>query len=286
MRSKPSAVLCILIVGLTLSVVAQEFRTTPGPLEKAANPITAENPIPRRIFSVPPAYPAEARALEATALVTMRLTLDRTGRIAEIRSMNNPFVNVGPGAPQTPAGLQSVGEALIRSASSALSQWQYDAPANGPISFNVTFNFRPGGETTSAQDTRTLPQPPPGFGAAPSPTTTAPWPAAAGAVRVGGNVKVPSQTRRVNPVYPAIAQSARVQGVVILEAVIGQDGRVRDTRVLRSIPLLDQAALDAVRQWEYEPTMLNGAAVPTVMTVTVQFTMPEPPPPPPPPPPQ
>jgi TonB family protein len=284
MRSKPFAVLGILTVGLTLSVVAQEVRSTPGPLEKAANPITAENPIPRRIFSVAPAYPAEARALEATALVTMRLTLDRSGRIAEIRSPSNPFVNVGPGAPSSPAALQSVGEALIRSAASALSQWQYDAPANGPISFNVVFNFRSGSETTSAQDARTLPQPPPGFGAAPPPTT--PWPAAAGAVRVGGNVKAPTQTRRVNPVYPAIAQSARVQGVVILEALIGEDGRVRDTRVLRSIPLLDQAALDAVRQWEYQPTLLNGAVVPTVMTVTVQFTMPEPPPPPPPPPPQ
>jgi protein TonB len=103
-------------------------------------------------------------------------------------------------------------------------------------------------------------------------------------VRVGGQIKAPTQTRRVNPVYPAIAQSARVQGVVIMEAVIGEDGRIRDTRVLRSIPLLDQAALDAVRQWEYTPTLLNGMPVPVVMTMTVQFTLPEPPPLPPPPP--
>ena len=65
-------------------------------------------------------------------------------------------------------------------------------------------------------------------------------------VRVGGNIKPPTQIKRVNPVYPPIAQSARVQGVVIIEAVIGPGGQIQDARILRSIPLLDQAALDAV----------------------------------------
>jgi periplasmic protein TonB len=77
----------------------------------------------------------------------------------------------------------------------------------------------------------------------------------------------------VNPVYPSIAQSARVQGVVIVEATIGPDGKVSDARVLRSIPLLDQAALDAVRQWVFTPTLLNGVPVPVIMTVTVNFTL-------------
>jgi periplasmic protein TonB len=74
-------------------------------------------------------------------------------------------------------------------------------------------------------------------------------------------------------VYPSIAQSARVQGVVIVEATIGPDGKVSDARVLRSIPLLDQAALDAVRQWVFTPTLLNGVPVPVIMTVTVNFTL-------------
>jgi protein TonB len=77
----------------------------------------------------------------------------------------------------------------------------------------------------------------------------------------------------VRPVYPAIARSAKVQGVVILEVVIGPDGHVRDARVIRSIPLLDQAALDAVKQWEYTSTLLNGVAVPVVMAVTVNFSL-------------
>jgi len=93
------------------------------------------------------------------------------------------------------------------------------------------------------------------------------------AVRVGGQIKAPTKTRNVQPIYPLIAQSARVQGVVIIEATIDPDGKVANTRVLRSIPLLDQAALDAVRKWEYEPTRLNGVAVPVIMTVTVNFTL-------------
>jgi protein TonB len=77
----------------------------------------------------------------------------------------------------------------------------------------------------------------------------------------------------VNPWYPPEAQAARIQGVVILEAVIGVDGRVTDARILRSIPALDQAAVDAVRQWQYTPTLMNGVPVPVIMTVTVQFTL-------------
>ncbi|MEQ1872068.1 MAG: energy transducer TonB, partial [Vicinamibacterales bacterium] len=92
-------------------------------------------------------------------------------------------------------------------------------------------------------------------------------------VRVGGNIKPPMRTKNVSPVYPPIAQSARVQGVVIIEATIGPGGKVTDARVLRSVPLLDAAALDAVKQWEYTPTLLNGVAVPVIMTVTVQFAL-------------
>jgi len=84
---------------------------------------------------------------------------------------------------------------------------------------------------------------------------------------------MPTKTKDVAPVYPPIAQSARVQGVVILETLIGANGRVEDARVLRSIPLLDQAALDAVRQWEFTPTLLNGNPVPVIMTTTVQFSL-------------
>ena len=60
---------------------------------------------------------------------------------------------------------------------------------------------------------------------------------------------------------------------MIVEVIIGRRRKVQDARILRSIPLLDQAALDAVKQWEFTPTLLNGAPVPVIMTVTVQFTL-------------
>ena len=95
--------------------------------------------------------------------------------------------------------------------------------------------------------------------------------AKAAAIRVGGKIKPPIKMNDVAPVYPAIAQNAGVTGVVIVEATIGADGKVIDAKVLRSVPMLDQAALDAVRQWEYAPTLLNGVPVPVVMTVTINF---------------
>jgi len=92
-------------------------------------------------------------------------------------------------------------------------------------------------------------------------------------VRPGGHVKYPTKVHHVAPIYPRMAQEARVDGLVILEAVIAADGRVQDVRVLRSKPLLDQAAVDAVRQWRFTPTLLNGIPVPVIMTVTVNFEL-------------
>ena len=94
------------------------------------------------------------------------------------------------------------------------------------------------------------------------------------AIRVGGQIRPPIRIKEVAPVYPAIAQSARVQGDVVIEATIDDEGKVADARVVKSVPLLDQAALDAVRQWEYQPSLLNGVPTAVVMTVTVKFTRP------------
>lgn len=92
-------------------------------------------------------------------------------------------------------------------------------------------------------------------------------------IRVGGKIKPPQKILHVPPVYPLIAQQARVSGMVIIEATIGTDGRVKDARILRSIPLLDQAAIEAVKHWQFTPTLLNGVPVPVIMTVTVNFTL-------------
>ena len=260
----------IAIVGLVASLAwsgetaAQDVRDEIGPIERRAKPTTPENPIPRRTYSIAPQYPAEAQAIDATATVTLQLTLDESGRIAEIRKVNNPFVLAPPPNGTNPASLRAAADALVRAAAAALRQWQYDAPAQGPISFAVIFGFRPGTEPTTAQSSIPL------GGRAAGP----PAPPVPGApLRVGGNVRAPVRVKYVPPVYGDAAKAAGLQGVVILEATIGPDGKVTDARVLRSVPGLDAAAIDSVKQWEYEPTLLNGAPVPIVVTVTVQFTM-------------
>ena len=92
-------------------------------------------------------------------------------------------------------------------------------------------------------------------------------------LRPGGVIRRPTKVRDVVPAYPALARAAHVEGIVIIEATIGPDGKVQDARVLRPNPLLEAAALDAVRRWEYTPTLLNGIPVAVVMTVTVDFRL-------------
>jgi TonB family protein len=96
-------------------------------------------------------------------------------------------------------------------------------------------------------------------------------PAAGGPVRVGGNIRPPTKIATVEPVMPEVARQAGIRGVVIVEITIDTEGAIKVAKILRSIPLLDQAALEAVRQWRYEPTRLNGIPVPVIMTVTVNF---------------
>lgn len=89
-----------------------------------------------------------------------------------------------------------------------------------------------------------------------------------------GGMKLPRKIKDVKPVYPAGALPLRAQGVVLIEATIGADGRVLETKLLHSVnALLEEAALDAVRQWLYEPTVLNGMPVAVVITVVVNFAL-------------
>ncbi|NTU51766.1 MAG: energy transducer TonB [Candidatus Aminicenantes bacterium] len=92
-------------------------------------------------------------------------------------------------------------------------------------------------------------------------------------VRAVGEVKPPKLFRRVEPDYPVIAKEARIQGIVILEATTDIHGRVTAVRVLQSVPLLDEAAVVAVKQWVYEPLMVNGRPRPVTFTVTVRFVL-------------
>ncbi|HTK28478.1 MAG TPA: energy transducer TonB [Vicinamibacterales bacterium] len=110
----------------------------------------------------------------------------------------------------------------------------------------------------------------PGAAVAPPPP---PPPPPRAPMRLHTGMEPPRKIVNVDPIYPIAARASRIEGVVILEAVLDEAGRVVSVRVLRPAPLLDQAAVDAVKQWRFTPTLLNGVPVPIVMTVTVNFTL-------------
>jgi protein TonB len=92
-------------------------------------------------------------------------------------------------------------------------------------------------------------------------------------IRLGGLIREPQKLRHVAPSYPEIARAARVQGAVVLDCTLTPEGRVSDVRVLRGHPLLVPAAVSAVEQWRFTPTLLNGVPVPVILTVTVRFEL-------------
>jgi protein TonB len=92
-------------------------------------------------------------------------------------------------------------------------------------------------------------------------------------INVGGSVQAARAISRPNPTYPQLARQARIQGVVKLEAVIDETGKITDLKVISGHPLLVQAALDAVKQWRYQPTVLNNVAVQVATTIDVNFTL-------------
>ena len=109
------------------------------------------------------------------------------------------------------------------------------------------------------------PPPPP----APKPKPAAP----AGPQRIGGNVQAANLIRQVKPQYPPLAKAARVQGTVKFEAIIAKDGTIQNLKMISGPPLLVQAAMQAVQQWQYKPTLLNGEPVEVITTIDVNFTL-------------
>jgi protein TonB len=113
------------------------------------------------------------------------------------------------------------------------------------------------------------------LGGAPSDIAPPPLPAAApkGPIRVGGEVKAPRIISRVEPVYPILAKQARVSGDVVIEAVIDTQGNVVEMHAVAGPPLLIPAAIEALRHWKYEPTILGGQPYPVRLTVTITFRL-------------
>ena len=223
---------------------------------------------PTKVKDVKPIYPDDAQQAHVQGVVILETRIAADGIVSDARVLRSvPKLNV--------AALEAV------------LAWKFK-PAGFPIQMTVTVNF-------------TLDDGPPagvkggvaggvgsgvgggvpggvagGVEGGVDPKTVKVWgelPNGERALRVGGPIKAPTKIVDVKPVYPKDAKDAGVQGVVILEIAVGPDGKVKDAKILRSVSLLDQAALDAVRQWEFTPVVVDGSPQTVIMTVTVNFTL-------------
>ena len=191
---------------------------------------------PELIKEVPPRYPEIARQARVEGTVILEAKTDEQGNVIDAKVLRSIPL-------------------LDQAAIDAVKQWKYEPCGSTgkprKILFTVTVRFTLNeGTKEDALDKF-----------------------AAGAVRAIKDVMPPKLVKEVRAVYPEIARQSRVEGVVILGVKTDETGKVVDFMILRSIPLLDQAAIDAVRQWVYEPMIVDGKAVPVVFTATVRFQL-------------
>jgi len=204
--------------------------------EKGAVKAVGEIKPPKLIKQVEPVYPDEAAKAGIEGTVILEARASEKGDVEDARI------------------LRSI-PALDAAAVAAVKQWKYEPLLiNGKpqkILFTVTARF----QMTQADRDKLLEK------------------FARGAVKAEGPIKPPLLILAVEPVYPDNARLALVQGTVILSVRTAADGHVEDVMILRSIPLLNQAAIDCVKQWKYEPLIIDGKKTPVVFTVTVRFQM-------------
>jgi protein TonB len=215
----------------------------------------------RRHWSVLPLSIA-AHVLVVTAIVLSPLAVDvELPAIASSLVLGDVMPTVTPPSPPPPKILTPVADPAVGAPIEAPSTIAPERPETigRPIADGVDggIGIEPGLPVLSSAAVADVPAPPPPVPAAP--------------VRPGGNIREPKKLVHVPPEYPLIAQQVKVEGTVILEAMLDETGRVDHVRILRSIPLLDAAAIKAVQGWRYTPTTLNGVPVPVLMTITVQF---------------
>ena len=209
---------------------------------------------PDRLRYVAPVYPEIARTAQVSGIVIAEAVVDASGQVADVKILKSIPL-------------------LDQAAINAVREWKYTPTLlNGvpvPVIMTVTVNFsltdpNSGGATLT-----------PVQNAAMTAMSNDPAPSWNGktAIRIGGDVTPPERIKYVPPVYPLEARLARVEGIVVLQCLIDDEGNVAQAKILKSVGLLDEAALDSVLQWKYTPTLVNGVAMPVVMTVTVNFTL-------------
>lgn len=196
-----------------------------------------------------PAYPALAKQAGIQGRVFLEVLIGGEGKIKQIRVVS--------GHPL-----------LAQAAVDAVREWEYRPTFlnNEPVEVATTVevNFVLDGEQVSAVSDRTAQY---------SRMPALPSSADDARVRVNGELQESRLISKVNPEYPALARQARIQGVVRLEAAISKEGAVDKVQVISGHPLLLQPAIDAVRQWRYQPTLLNGEPVAVLTRIDVNFVL-------------
>jgi TonB family protein len=203
---------------------------------KGAVRITGDMKPPQLMKKVDPIYPEIARQSHVEGVVILAVRTDTSGKVKDVMVLRSVPL-------------------LDQAAIDAVRQWIYKPliVEGKPVEavFTVTVRFSLDGQKSAKAIDEF----------------------ARGAVKISGDLKPPQLTTKVDPVYPEIARQSHVEGVVILELRTDASGKVKDVMVLRSVPLLDQAAIDAVRQWVYKPLIVEGKPVEAVFTVTVRFEL-------------
>jgi TonB family protein len=222
-----------------------------------------------------PLYPAAALHNGVGATVALSATVTTAGDVVDIAAerwnltINREIQDAGYFA----AGPQ---KEFIDESIAVLQNWKLKPQAQASA-LHVTFTFTPNASIVTARVELQSPNGVPvrtaafGGGMAPASVSSGSFAAVTPVPAANGVVRLPRVVAHASPVYPEAALAAGVSGMVVIQITIDSDGTVSDAQIVRSVPLLDQAALDAVRQWRYETPIVNGQPGSVTTTVTINF---------------
>jgi TonB family protein len=207
--------------------------------------------------------PADLDPKLGRVLVQLDADVGADGAVSDVRLVSVSIVAAKVEMTADPDALREDFDAMVKAAIASLRQWRFDPPAGAPAVVRVPIYFDVVGRRTTFGSIRPM------SGYAPHVTAVPP----SDVLKVGGAIKTPTKLVSVPPRYPADAIEAKVEGEVVLDVVVDANGVPTDVQVSKGVPMLDAAAIEAVRQWRYEPTLMNGVPVPVAMTVTVNFSL-------------
>ena len=238
---------------------------TTGAATLAAQAPPAENA--RRPLKIVHQVPVAVPEVQYPDLKPVQVQLDAVvaadGAVSDVRLVSVSIISEKVEMTADPAALRKDFDAMVKAASESVHQWRFEPPAVAPAGVRVPVRFDTGVSQTTLGAIRPL------SGYAPNVGPVLPR----GVLKVGDAVKTPRRLVNVAPTYPQDAIDAKVQGAVVLDVLVDADGVPSDVQVVQGIPQLDAAAIEAVRKWRYEPTLMNGKPVPVAMTVTVNFSL-------------